>query len=53
MKFHLTGYRKQLVIDDFIINDRHYYWMSISDMEKDANIIQKNLEVVDFVKENA
>ena len=39
--------------DDFIINDRHYYWMSISDMEKDANIIQKNLEVVDFVKENA
>ena len=39
--------------DDFIINDRHYYWMSISDMEKDVNIIQKNLEVVDFVKENA
>ena len=39
--------------DDFIINDRHYYWMSISDMEKDANIVQKNLEVVDFVKENA
>ena len=39
--------------DDFIINDRHYYWMSIPDMEKDANIAQKNLEVVDFVKENA
>lgn len=38
--------------EDFVLNDRHYYWMSISDMEKDENIVQKNLEVVDFVKEN-
>ena len=37
--------------DDFIVNDRHYYWMSISDMEKDSNIAKKNLEVIDFVKE--
>ena len=38
--------------EDFVLNNRHYYWMSIEDMEKDENIIQKNLEVVDFVKEN-
>ena len=38
--------------EDFVLNNRHYYWMSIADMEKDENIIQKNLEVVDFVKEN-
>lgn len=37
--------------EDFIVNGRHYYWMSISDMEKDSNIAKKNLEVIDFVKE--
>ena len=38
--------------NDFIINGRHYYWMSISDMENDVNIMKKNKEVVDFIKEN-
>lgn len=36
---------------DFVVNGKHYYWMSIADMEKDKNIVKKNLEVVDFVKE--
>ena len=37
--------------DDFIINDRHYYWMSISDMGKGCKYYSKELmEVVDFVK---
>lgn len=36
---------------DFIINDKHYYWMSVLEMEKDFNIVKKNMEVVDFVKE--
>lgn len=36
---------------DFILNNKHYYWMSIEEMEADENIIKKNLEVVDFVKE--
>lgn len=36
---------------DFVVNDRHYYWMTIADMEKDSNIIEKNIDVVDFVKE--
>lgn len=37
--------------NDFVKNERHYYWMTLSDMEKDENILNKNLEVVDFVKE--
>lgn len=36
---------------DFSVNGRHYYWLSISEMEKDSNIAKKNMEVVDFVKE--
>ena len=35
---------------DFVVNNIHYYWMTIADMEKDSNILEKNIEVVDFVK---
>ena len=38
--------------DDFSVNGKHYYWMTIKDMEEDENVRKKNLEVVDFVKEN-
>ena len=38
--------------NDFSINGRHYYWMSITEMENDTNIMKKNKEVVDFIKEN-
>ena len=37
--------------DNFEISGRHYYWMTIDEMEKDDNIKKKNLDVVDFVKE--
>ena len=37
--------------ENFVVNGRHYYWMSISDMERDPNIVKKNLDVIDFVKE--
>ena len=37
--------------DNFEVNGKHYYWMTIEEMEKDNNIKEKNLEVVDFVKE--
>ncbi len=37
--------------DDFSIKSKHYYWMTIKDMEQDENIMKKNMEVVDFVKE--
>lgn len=35
----------------FLLNPDTYYWMTISEMEKDDNIMKKNMEVVDFVKE--
>lgn len=28
--------------ENFVVNGRHYYWMSISDMERDPNIVKKN-----------
>ena len=38
--------------ENFVVNGRHYYWMSISEMERDPNIVKKNLDVIDFVKES-
>ena len=37
---------------DFVLNGRHYYWMTLEEMEHDENIEKKNMEVVDFVKES-
>ncbi|RGW74376.1 hypothetical protein DWV56_08230, partial [Holdemanella biformis] len=35
--------------DNFTLNGKHYYWLSIDDMRKDKEIIKKNLEIVEFV----
>ena len=35
--------------DNFMLNGKHYFWMSIDDMRKDKEIIKKNLEIVEFV----
>ncbi|WP_333882475.1 hypothetical protein [Holdemanella porci] len=35
--------------DNFMLNGKHYYWMSIDDMRKDKEIIKKNLQIVEFV----
>ena len=37
---------------DFVVNGKHYYWMTIEEMEKDKRIMSVNMDVVDFVKEN-
>lgn len=37
---------------DFIIDGKHYYWMSIAEMEQDPNIIEKNLDVVNLISES-
>ena len=34
----------------FLLTPDTHYWMTISEMEKDDNIMKKNMEVVDFVK---
>ena len=38
--------------DDFVWNGKHYYWMTIENMEKDNRIMSVNMDVLDFVKEN-
>ena len=37
--------------NDFLKNGKHFYWMTLSEMEQDDNIAKKNLDVIDFVKE--
>lgn len=36
---------------DFSVNGVHYFWMTIPEMQKDKNIMDKNMDVVDFVNE--
>lgn len=38
--------------DSFEIDGKTYYWMSIAEMEKDTEIMEKNSDIVKFVKEN-
>lgn len=35
---------------DFEIDGREYFWLSLSEMEADENILKKNGDVIDFVK---
>lgn len=35
----------------FVINGRQYYWMSLADMERDQAIMEKNSDIVSFVKQ--
>ena len=45
----LPAYMKK---DNFVINNKHYYWMTMDEMLSDSNIKEKNLEVVYFVKDS-
>lgn len=45
----LPAYMKK---DNFVINNKHYYWMTMNEMLSDSNIKEKNLEVVYFVKDS-
>ncbi len=47
----LSKYSEKMKKDSFVVNGKRYYWMSVTEMEKDENIMEKNREVVDFVKE--
>jgi len=47
----LSKYSEKMKKDSFVVNGKRYYWMSVTEMEKDENIMGKNREVVDFVKE--
>lgn len=51
-EINISHFPERIKHNDFTINGKQYYWMSISDMERDENILKKNKEVVDFIKEN-
>lgn len=36
---------------DFKKEEKHYYWMTMDQMQNDSEIQKKNLDVIDFVKE--
>lgn len=48
---HISSFPDRMKKDNFIHNNKHYYWMTMEEMEKDENIIKKNVDVLDFVKE--
>lgn len=48
----LTNYDDLLRQDEFEIQGKHCYWMTISEMEQDEEIQKKNLDVVQLVKDN-
>lgn len=50
-EMHVNSVPDEFKKDNFEINGKHYYWMTIEEMERDDNIREKNLEVVDLVKE--
>lgn len=37
--------------DSFVINGRQYYWMSLPEMERDQIMMEKNSDIVSFVKQ--
>lgn len=48
---HIESFEDRLKQDCFDVDGKHYRWMTIEDMEHDANIQKKNLDVVALVKE--
>lgn len=42
---------KQIKQDSFTIDGKTFFWMSIAQMENDKNIMEKNSDIVGFVKE--
>lgn len=49
-RFHISG-NELLKQDTFVIDGRTYHWMSIAEMEQDKNIMEKNGDIVGFVKQ--
>ncbi|MDY5516560.1 MAG: hypothetical protein SPG09_02950 [Lachnospiraceae bacterium] len=37
--------------DSFVINGRQYFWMSLPEMERDQIMMERNSDIVSFVKQ--
>lgn len=47
----ISEFDEDMKQDDFKKDERHYYWMTMDQMQNDSEIQKKNLDVIDFVKE--
>lgn len=48
---HISNFPEAEQISSFEINGRQYYWMSLSEMERDQTIMEKNSDIVSYVKQ--
>lgn len=48
----ISKFRRGLTADEFEIDGKKYYWMTIQDMERDERIKEVNLDVVSLIKES-
>lgn len=48
----ISEFTEILKQDQFVIDGKHFFWMTIPEMERDPEIQKKNLDVVHFVQEN-
>lgn len=46
----IAEFSKNSMENEFEIDGKKFYWMTLNDMEKDADIREKNIELVDIVK---
>ena len=48
---HISNFPETEQISSFEVNGRQYYWMSLADMERDQTIMDKNSDIVAYVKQ--
>ena len=48
---HISHFPASEQSNSFEVNGRQYYWMSLAEMERDSAIMEKNSDVVSFIKQ--
>lgn len=52
-EFKFKIFPEQMEADEFEIDGRHYYWMSMAEMEQDNRIIAVNADILSMIKKNS
>lgn len=48
---HISNFPKEVQSSTFEINGRQYFWMSLAEMERDQAIMEKNSDIVSYIKQ--
>lgn len=48
-EYGISAFPEQLCQSDFVIGDKHYYWMSLDEMAGDARIVKVNGDILEIV----